>query len=641
MAQKEMPEQKQPAQKPRRPKPQEELTDRRTAIRQARAVRRDAAAKEEPGAKARAAKAANSIMEHADPAPPRRPARRKTAPKPVSNQSGKFGWLDETAKTEENRADADEIVAILREESQSRTAKHPNAANKHAEHSAEGRVLREPHRFSAKRALMSEAEAEDQYRRTVKNARSEVRALARKTDRAWKKEASGIQAKIKGEHSAKIAAKFNIAVCLIMLFGIAAGMLLLKRPTVSMEENRTLAKMPSFSSEKYFSGEYTNGVAEYYNDTVPFRSTFKALTQKFRKHLGLTGGPVIHGGAPVMDEDRPSEMTEMTAVTVTKSTDPDISVTTTKSTTTTAAATEQQEEEVQGGEMGKNSILIVNKRGIMLFGAGEKTGAGYAQILNRFQQDLPNVQMYNMVIPTVCSFYTPDEFKKLIKSEKANIDYLNSQLIGVKPVDVYTALEAHKDEPIYMRTDHHWASLGAFYAAEKFSAVARVPFARIEEYEKNTRDDYVGTLYGYSGDITLKENPEEFSWYVPNAPFRTTYYTRNLVKQYEGSFFMNMKNVAPVSYYMVYMAGDDHMVHVQTEVKNGRKLAVIKDSYGNALIPWLTSSFEEIFVIDMRYFNVNAIQFMKDKGVTDVLFCMNSFSANGGNGRKIDTIRTQ
>ena len=92
---------------------------------------------------------------------------------------------------------------------------------------------------------------------------------------------------------------------------------------------------------------------------------------------------------------------------------------------------------------------------------------------------------------------------------------------------------------------------------------------------------------------------------------------------------------------MVYLGGDDRVTKIETEVKNGRKLAVIKDSYGNALIPWLTSSFEEITVIDMRFFTKNAISYLKEIGATDVLFAMNTFSAVGGNAKKIDEIRRQ
>ena len=89
------------------------------------------------------------------------------------------------------------------------------------------------------------------------------------------------------------------------------------------------------------------------------------------------------------------------------------------------------------------------------------------------------------------------------------------------------------------------------------------------------------------------------------------------------------------------MGSDEFIVHVNTDVKNGRTLAIIKDSYGNALVPCLTGSFENIYVIDMRYFNLNAINFLREHGVTDVLFAMNTFSATGGNSKHIEKIRTK
>ena len=68
---------------------------------------------------------------------------------------------------------------------------------------------------------------------------------------------------------------------------------------------------------------------------------------------------------------------------------------------------------------------------------------------------------------------------------------------------------------------------------------------------------------------------------------------------------------------------------------------MFKDSYGNALIPWLTSSFEDIYVVDIRYFKKNAVKYIKNVGATDVLFAMNTFSATGGNCKQIEKIRRQ
>ncbi len=59
-------------------------------------------------------------------------------------------------------------------------------------------------------------------------------------------------------------------------------------------------------------------------------------------------------------------------------------------------------------------------------------------------------------------------------------------------------------------------------------------------------------------------------------------------------------------------------------MKNGRKLLVIKDSFGNAEIPFYTSSFEQIYVLDVRYFERNLVNFIETTGVTDVLFTMSA-----------------
>ncbi len=674
--------------------PQEEQKlDRRTAIAQARAIRREAAALEEE-AKAQANETVSMILEHAEPAPPKAPMHNKTEPVPVSNATGKFGWLDEIKKPEdpEPERDPEEIVEELLASSESKpktpvtdalvdqivaevtgqaldaesgenadaseasapqenalpdsdpdktTETVPDPAEVHRK--SEDQVARALRRMTAKTPAMSDVEAAKQYRKSTAEAKADVRKMRRKFDRSWQQEAGSLRAAETKRRTERKFAGWNTGVCLILLFGIAAGMLIFERPTVSMEENRTLAKMPEISVENYLDGELTGGIAEHYNDTVPFRSTFKGWIQNLRSRFGLRSSAVIIGNAPAMQQDQtetetaPAETTLPALTTAVTEYAADL---TTVSETTVTEAEEAPAEPAREGEL-TNNILIVDNRGIMLFGGWETMGENYANILNRYQEQLPDVKMYSMVVPTVCSFYTPEEFQHLITSEKANIDYINSVLKGVIPVDAYGALEKHKDEPIFMRTDHHWSSLGAFYAAEAFSAAARVPFAPISDYERHAKEGYVGTLYGFSNNIILKNNPEEFFWFTPKANYTTTYYNRSFGGGYEGSLFMDIENTAPVSWYMTYMSGDDHIVKVDTDMPNGRKLCVIKDSYGNALIPFLTSSFETVYVIDMRYFDLNAISFLREQGITDVLFAMNTFSANGPNTDKIETIRVQ
>ena len=79
----------------------------------------------------------------------------------------------------------------------------------------------------------------------------------------------------------------------------------------------------------------------------------------------------------------------------------------------------------------------------------------------------------------------------------------------------------------------------------------------------------------------------------------------------------------------MFLGGDFAASHIKTDVGNGRKLLLVKDSFGDPLLPCLTNSFEEIWAVSMPLFKNSISQFVKDNGLTDVLFCISSFTATG------------
>lgn len=90
--------------------------------------------------------------------------------------------------------------------------------------------------------------------------------------------------------------------------------------------------------------------------------------------------------------------------------------------------------------------------------------------MNKFKEALgSDVNVYTMIIPTSCEFYSPESVKAYCGSQKDNIDYVYSMLKNTTGVDAYSALKKHVREDIYLRTDHHWAPLGAYYAAQAFA----------------------------------------------------------------------------------------------------------------------------------------------------------------------------
>lgn len=418
-----------------------------------------------------------------------------------------------------------------------------------------------------------------------------------------------------------------------------------KHETIAEDENRYLAKFPKFSFSSYFNGEFTEGVANYFDDTVHNRAEFKKIiAEKFiplkgRKYGGddgveLYGNTFEHNTKTTAAVT--SEITTTAAATVSQEssavteTDTETVITTTE--TTAVPVPDAAEPAAEGGEL-TNNILIVNGRGITLYGGGEGRELEYASYLNQYKQALGDgVNVYSMVLPTSSAFYLPENYQNLSNSEKDDFDKIAAALEGVTPVDAYTALLKHKNEPIYTRTDHHWQALGAYYAAQEFANTAGVPFTELNDtnYETVSLPGYVGTLYGYTQSATLLNNPEDFVFYKPKTNVTVTQYTTSFQEPIEVPLFNDPEHLATSNYYMVF-GGDDRIAHFKTECKNGRTLVIFKDSYGNILPSLLTGSFENIYLCDIRYFTPNAISFIKQVGATDVLFAMCSYSAVGGN----------
>lgn len=419
----------------------------------------------------------------------------------------------------------------------------------------------------------------------------------------------------------------NMLVIGAMLVGGFVYMVFLKHETKADDENRMLAKFPKFSVESYLSGEYTEGVAHYFDDTVHNRSAIKKFIAN--RLMPLKGRKFGDDGAELYGSGFEQKAETTAPVTTTLRTTTFAAKTSTSTETTTTTAPPEPENPPAEGEL-TNNILIVNGRGINLYGGGWGGELTYAAYVNEYKEKLKDVNVYSMVLPTAGAFYLPENYKDLAYSEKEDFDRIDEALADVVSVDAYTALLRHKDEAIYSRTDHHWQPLGAYYAAEEFCSTAGVPFAPLSDYETVSLPGYVGTLYMYTKSDTLLNNPEDFVYYIPKTGVSVTQYDTRKQNAVGANLLLDPGPMATSSYYMVF-GSDERIVHVNTECKNGRTLVIFKDSYGNALLPVLTSSFENIWLCDVRYFDLNAAQFIKETGATDVLFAMCSFSAVGGN----------
>ena len=291
----------------------------------------------------------------------------------------------------------------------------------------------------------------------------------------------------------------------------------------------------------------------------------------------------------------------------------------------------------------RNGIIITDTgshvRAMEPYNGCPDGGTGYAQAVNSYKQAFPEARVYCMVIPNAVAYYCPDTARTWTHEERPVINAIMRQLApGVQPVDVYPVLEAHKQETIYSRTDHHWSPLGAYYAAQEFARVADVPFSPLEAYDPHTVHGYVGSMYTFSRDASVKQAPEEFVYYVPrDVSFTATRVNYTLSKDRrtvtgqsapeDFGFFRDFADGSS-SAYCTFMGGDTNTTSVSTSAAGNRRLLLLKDSYGNALPAYLFGSFQEIHVVDCRYFTQNIATFVRDHQITDILFANNLVHAS-------------
>ncbi|MCM1491039.1 MAG: DHHW family protein [Muribaculum sp.] len=420
------------------------------------------------------------------------------------------------------------------------------------------------------------------------------------------------------------------------------------RSKYSELEKRDLTEFPDISEYGDKPGKFTSAVASWFSDTEPYRDELMTLSMGIRNAMR---------GDILPDEEtvsfRPAAPQPISSET--KATDVREPATDNES-KQDSISEELPDIEDGNAKLGDSGTIIVGKgdkvRALMAFGGTAKGGGGYVDLLNTLAETFPAQQVYAMIAPLATEFYLPAKASKASNPQKPFIYSVRDRLSPkVKFVDVYDELSKHTSEDIYLRTDHHWAGLGGYYAAKRLAQTAGVPFKGLDAYDKHVLKNFVGSMYGYSKDIAVKNAPEDFVYYTPNqVQYDAEYvaYTLNknfqIVKEskpYKSSLFKKFKDGSG-SAYLTFVGSDQVFVKVKTSTPGNRKLLIIKDSYGNAVPGNLLYSFNEVHVIDFRYFTHNLKEYVANNGITDIAVCFNVFNAySSGSASKVKKMISQ
>lgn len=191
---------------------------------------------------------------------------------------------------------------------------------------------------------------------------------------------------------------------------------------------------------------------------------------------------------------------------------------------------------------------------------------------------------------------------------------------SIQYVNVTSALSKHKKEGLYYRSDHHWTNRGAYVAFNTWKQVV-LPDEALFTYETYcVNGSFYGTLANTSGYfrgkgdcveiVTSKEDPKYVVKYAQNQTSTTTIF--------------DAQKANSTNPYEVFLSGNQPLIDISTTVENQRHLLLIKDSYANSFLSYLLPYYNQITIVDPRYYYEDLSQLIKDRSISDILFLYNA-----------------
>ncbi len=164
------------------------------------------------------------------------------------------------------------------------------------------------------------------------------------------------------------------------------------------------------------------------------------------------------------------------------------------------------------GQVGikRGGVFLFKNRGFELFSGGAAMGKKYADVINMYSRlKIPGLKIYNLIIPNGFEFEVTEKYKNLVRPAKEAINSVFSaedpEISKINPVD---EIRRHRTEYIYFNTDHHWTSLGAYYAYTSFCASAGLVPVSLANIPSKVKPGFLGFFYRLTRAASLKNNPD-------------------------------------------------------------------------------------------------------------------------------------
>ena len=236
-----------------------------------------------------------------------------------------------------------------------------------------------------------------------------------------------------------------------------------------------------------------------------------------------------------------------------------------------------------------------------------------ANFANKVEEEL-GIPVQTMLVPTA-SHVLADKLPSFAPELDQSALLSEAEQLLPHFINVSDTLSMHCNEYIYYRTDHHWTSLGALYAYNYWREQNGESTHQISDFEQEVlSEEFYGTTY--SKARLYSTPPDTITAYIASVLLLLVNYNFGQIVTdsiYERSFLEQKDK------YSVFLNANQPNVQITTGLENGRRLLLIKDSYANAFVQPALADFEQVHVIDLRYYRKSAYDYIAEYGITDVL----------------------
>lgn len=364
--------------------------------------------------------------------------------------------------------------------------------------------------------------------------------------------------------------KYFVTITFLLLLAASVYIFFSPADTASIEaENREAAELPELSGETLISGEFASGFDSYVNDNIGFRGQLTALSDDIKSYFGFT--PKLVGKVISSTSDIGTDETLETG------------------------------------------LMLLNGRVMEMFSKKPEIEEKYAEALNNIRSVLPdNVKMYSMLVPTQLEFAKPI-YRNAQDSQEQCIEDIDSMLsASITAVDAYGRLKAAEEsrpedseDGLYFKMDHHWTMDGAYCGYEALMEKTGMNPVDKNDFELKQGEDFYGTLYLKAKSDMEDPEPEKLYYYDVESEGDFELVMRVV---YDDGSELEYGQDAPIfdsakDGYLFFLGGDQPIIEItNNKIKDGKTIMIIKDSYANALVPWLINNYEKVVLIDPRSF---------------------------------------